>query len=135
MLNIIKYKDSNLYNYYEYNCKDNFLRYLNNYLYNKIIQIINQDEKIQYLYFMYISEYEKENYMVSFAFYKNYFDRITDCLEHYSTENNKKSKKPNYKGFYKVNALKGFYPNINGSGDTIEKAHNMRNENPVSHSS
>ena len=135
LLNIIKYKDSNLYNYYEYNCKDSFLRYLNNYLYNKIIQIINQDEKIQYLYFMYISEYEKGNYMVSFVFYKNYFDRITACLEHYFAENNKKFKKPNYKGLYKVNALKGLYSNIDGSGDTIEKAHNMRNEDPVSHSS
>ena len=46
-----------------------------------------------------------------------------------------KLKKPNYKGFYKEGAIKTFYKNITDSDLIIKTAHDLRNANPLSHSS
>ena len=45
------------------------------------------------------------------------------------------SKKPNYKAYYKKNTIKKFYEEIADSKEIIERAHDLRNENPLSHSS
>lgn len=69
-----------------------------------------------------------------YAFYKNYFDRFTaDLAFYYNYDPN--CKKPNYKGFYKEQAFKTFYKDIDGSEEIIKRAHDLRNANPMSHSS
>lgn len=44
-------------------------------------------------------------------------------------------KKINYKGFYKENQIKKFYSHITDGEDIIERAHKLRNENPLAHAS
>ena len=44
-------------------------------------------------------------------------------------------KKPNYKGFYKEQTFKTFYKEIVGAEEIIKRAHELRNANPMSHSS
>ena len=72
--------------------------------------------------------------MAAFAYYKNFFDRVTADLDFVFNENHE-GKKPNYKGFYKEKAFLGFYAEIEDSETIISTAHNLRNSNPISHSS
>ena len=83
---------------------------------------------------MYWVERKRHNSLAEYAFYKNYFDRFTaDLSFFYKCDPN--CKKPNYKGFYKENAFQTFYKKIPGSTDIIRQAHELRNANPLSHSS
>lgn len=139
LIKILEKQEIGLYKYYENNCKHSFNNYLKNNEKNKIIEIIQkenkkEDKKIQYLYFMYIIEYKRINYMTSFAYYKNYFDRITAHLE-YVYDYKDKMKEPNYNSFYRKDIIKNFYLDIGGSDKIIKKAHELRNSNPISHSS
>ena len=53
---------------------------------------------------MYKMEMRKESYMSAYAYYKNYFDRISADIAFYTKyENN--GKKPNYNMFYRENAF------------------------------
>ena len=72
--------------------------------------------------------------MVAFAYYKNYFDRVTADLD-FAYSNDLSLKKPNYKAFYKEGALIKFYVGIVDSESVIQDAHKLRNANPLSHSS
>ena len=65
--------------------------------------------------------------MAAFAYYKNYFDRVTADLD-FAAGNDPRLKKPNY------NMLR-FYSSIDDSKTVIEKAHKLRNANPLSHAS
>lgn len=123
-----------LYSFYYYNCQNSFLNYMNNIKINKIVETIGQDYKTFYLYFMYLSEAKRENHMASFAYYKNYFDRITAIFE-FVFNRQPDDKRPNYKKFYQEGTLKQFYKNIENSNDIIKKAQNLRNSNPISHAS
>ena len=83
---------------------------------------------------MYCVEKKRHNTLAEYAFYKNYFDRFTADLAFYHNYN-PTCKKPNYKGFYKESAFKTFYKEIDGSEEIIKCAHDLRNANPMSHSS
>ena len=83
---------------------------------------------------MYLCETKRKNYMAAFAYYKNYFDRVTADLD-FVFNRNPRLKRPNYKGFYHEGAFKTFYSNVDNSDDVISKAHKLRNSNPLSHSS
>ena len=72
--------------------------------------------------------------MAAFAFFKNFFDRVTADID-YRLGTDPKLKKPNYRGFYKEGPIKKVYENIDGSNLVIQKAHLIRNSNPLSHSS
>lgn len=72
--------------------------------------------------------------MAAFAYYKNYFDRVTADLD-FVAGNDPSLKKPNYKRFYTAGAHIPFYSGINDSKTVIEKAHKLRNANPLSHAS
>ena len=72
--------------------------------------------------------------MAAFAYYKNYFDRVTADLD-FAYGNDLSLKKPNYKAFYKEGALIKFYVGIVDSESVIQDAHKLRNANPLSHSS
>lgn len=133
LLNILKSRTPCLYEYYSLNCKQSFY----NKLYcktDKLNAIICDDVKAKYLYFMSLCEYKKNSHMVSFAYFKNFFDRVTADFD-YKYNNESKLKKPNYKAFHKENAMKKFYVGITDSESVIGKAHDLRNSNPLSHSS
>ena len=83
---------------------------------------------------MYLCEMKRENYMAAFAYYKNYFDRVTADLD-FVFGRDPRLKKPNYKGFYQKNVFISFYAGIDNSATIINKAHSLRNANPLLHSS
>ena len=72
--------------------------------------------------------------MAAFAYYKNYFDRVTADLD-FAAGNDPSLKKPNYNMFYREGTLIRFYSDIDDSKTVIEKAHKLRNANPLSHAS
>ncbi len=134
LLKIIEKQHQELYEFYLYNCKSKFIDCFNRTETNELRIVIDKDNKAYYLFFMYLCELKRENYMAAFAYYKNYFDRVTADLDFAFNQNNK-LKKPNYKGFYKEKSIAEFYKSIEGSKIIIENAHDLRNANPVSHSS
>lgn len=138
LVNIIKEFDNDLYIYITWFCKNDFidviekeeyipLEYFYDYIYYK------KDNKLFYLYWLYIFEKSKYNIYTSFAYYKNYFDRIT---AHFGLLAGNKGKKgrPNYKNYYKEALICKEYEDVENSNSTISNAHRLRNNNPVSHS-
>lgn len=100
----------------------------------KLCKVIAQDRKAHYLYFMYLCEMKRENYMAAFAYYKNYFDRITAVFE-FTYDRQPDDRRPNYKKFYKESAHKKLYAGVENCDSVITKAHILRNANPLSHAS
>ena len=134
LLNIIKEYHPKLFRYYTDGCKESFAISIKPHRINLLCDIIKKDNKAAYLYFMYLCETKRKNNMAAFAYYKNFFDRVTADLDFVFNENHE-GKKPNYKGFYKEKAFIGFYAEIEESETIISTAHNLRNSNPISHSS
>lgn len=134
LLEILSKRHSKLYSYYYHNCKRSFFKCFDHKRVKKICEVIGNDKKTNYLYFMYLCECKRQNNMAAFAYFKNYFDRITANLDYYFHPEPKK-KKPNYKGFYKDKSFIIFYSKINSSKTIIEQAHKLRNANPLCHSS
>ena len=134
LLEILSQQHPHLYGYYQHNCKSSFIDCFIPTRVNRLCEIIATDAKAHYLYFMYLCEMKRNNYMAAFAYYKNFFDRVTADLD-FAYNPNLRGKKPNYKGFYKENAFLSFYSEINNSEAIIKKAHKLRNANPLSHSS
>lgn len=134
LLDALNENSKNLKNYYYYCCRNSFLSTLRNRRINDYLQIIDNDWKAYFLYFMYWIEKKRHNTLAEYAFYKNFFDRFTaDLAFFYKYEPN--CKKPNYKGFYKESSFKTFYKDIDNSEKIIKQAHDLRNANPMSHSS
>ena len=134
LLDILFVRHPKLYGYYFHNCKSSAIHCFALWRVCKLSEIIAQDSKAHYLYFMYLCEMKRENYMAAFAYFKNYFDRVTADLAFFFNRD-PKHKKPNYKGFYKEGAFTSFYSGIDDSLAVISKAHKLRNANPLSHSS
>lgn len=134
LLDIISKRHPKLYDYYSSICKHSFLKGFESLRTYKLSEVIAQDRKAHYLYFMYLCELKRENYMAAFAYFKNFFDRTTADLD-FTFNLSHRLKKPNYKGFYKESAFIGFYKGINNSATIIREAHKLRNANPLSHSS
>jgi IS30 family transposase len=134
LLNIIKEYHPKLYRYYTDGCKESFVISIKPHRINRLCDIIKKDNKAAYLYFMYLCETKRKNNMAAFAYYKNFFDRVTADLDFVFNENHE-GKKPNYKGFYKEKAFVSFYAEVENSETVISTAHNLRNSNPISHSS
>ena len=134
VLKILSQQHPSLYEYYFYNCKISFLNCFKLAKVNELNETIAKDSKAYYLYFMYLCEIKRKNYMAAFAYFKNFFDRVTADLD-FKYNRDPREKKPNYKAFYKESALIKFYSGINNSEPIIKKAHKLRNANPLSHSS
>ncbi len=134
LLKILSQNHHDLYKYYFYNCKSSFLECFASEVTNKLCDTINMDEKARYLYFMYLCEIKRKNYMVAFAYFKNCFDRVTADLDFVYNYDPRK-RKPNYKGFYKEGTFISFYSGFDNSGSIIQTAHKLRNANPLAHSS
>lgn len=134
LLNILSDRHPDLYRYYFYHCKSSTIHCFDSWRVKKLGEIIAQDSKAHYLYFMYLCEMKRANYMAAFAYYKNYFDRVTADLD-FEAGNDSKLKRPNYNMFYKEGMLIRFYADIDNSKIVIENAHKLRNANPLSHAS
>ena len=134
LLDILSDRHPNLYDYYFYHCKNSTIRCFDLWSVKKLAKVIAQDSKAHYLYFMYLCEMKRANYMAAFAYYKNYFDRVTADLD-FAAGNDPRLKKPNYNMFYREGTLIRFYSSIDDSKTVIEKAHKLRNANPLSHAS
>lgn len=83
---------------------------------------------------MYASALKKNDYLAAFAYFKNYFDRLTAHFD-FKLDNKHKSNKPNYKAFYHEGAFISFYSSVSNSETIIKTAHRIRNGNPITHSS
>ena len=137
LINVLGKNESELKNFYDYFCKNSFMKIFKNKknkVINKLIPIITGKEKKKtyFLYLMYRVEKEKNNTLSEFNLFKNFFDRVTAHLElKYSSE---KLNKPNFKKFYNKQQHCKFYNCIASSEEVLDKAHKIRNSNPLSHS-
>ncbi len=134
LLDILFNRHPNLYSYYFYHCKNSTIHCFDLWNVKELAKIISQDSKAHYLHFMYLCEMKRANYMAAFAYYKNYFDRVTADLD-FAAGNDPHLKKPNYNMFYREGTHIRFYSGIDDSKTVIEKAHKLRNANPLSHAS
>ena len=139
LLSILKGEEQSVYLYYILFCKSSFMAVLDQskqkYMKKFGASIFyGQDDKLFFLYFMYMVERKKNNYLSAFAYYKNFFDRMSAHLG-YTINGNQAKGKPNYKGYYKEGAFRHLYAGITDVEKTIKKAHEIRNSNPLSHSS
>lgn len=134
LIDVLLNRHPQLYEYYFNNCRKSFFRCFSQKFNDKLRGIIAQDTKAYYLYFMYLCEFRRKNYMAAFAYFKNYFDRVTADLD-FIIDPSPKKKRPNYKAFYKQEQLIKFYSEFDVNKTIIEKAHKLRNANPLSHSS
>ncbi len=135
LLDVISKEEPLLYEYYYSFCKHSFLFYFKHTKYNQIIDIILDEEKTYVLYFLYYIEEKRKNNLNAFAYFKSYFDRLTAILMFKSGREEEKFIKPNYGGYYKEGAFHKAYACINNQNEIIRKAFNLRNNNPVAHSS
>ena len=133
LLDILYQKDSDLYAYYEYSCKRSFLSQLGFRKWDKYNQCVQNDQKAIFLYFMSLCESNRNNNLGAYAYYKNFFDRISADMAFLSGID--KEKRPNYRKYYNEGILRSLYNEIYNSNSIIKKAHKLRNENPLSHAS
>lgn len=134
LLSLVKKYDEYTYNYINSFCKNNFVcTYTNSEsLENKFINNIfhKKDKgKLYYLYSFYKIKSLEKNYLEAFAYYKNYFDRMT---AHFNAKINNINKLK-ISNFYKEKFLQEFYLHVHDQ--TIHDAHMIRNANPLSHAS
>lgn len=134
LLNVIYANCPDLYSYYYYGCKTSFVYQIRNEKYNRYLRCIEGDTKAVFLYFMSLCEKNRANYLGAYAYYKNFFDRISADMAFKAGED-PNCRKPNYKKYYNEGAFKTLYLGIFDSDSIIEKAHKLRNDNPLSHSS
>ena len=135
LLKIIEEKEEKLYHYYKTCCETHDIYTFNNNHINRIGDIIEKssDTIIYYLYFMYIVELGKNNNLSAYAYFKNYFDRITADMA-FIFGGEKKKNKPSYESYYKDKSFFKFYKS-DFAESVITKAHELRNQNPLCHSS
>ncbi len=134
LLSIIRKHNPNLHAYYAYCCGESFLSLTQDPKWNRILRCLNGDTNAAFLFFMSYCEKNRNNYLGSYAYYKNFFDRISADMAHLALEDGG-CKKANYRGYYKESVLKKLYYGIIDSDSIIEEAHRLRNSNPLSHSS
>ncbi len=133
LLKIIHEKNPNLYAYYEYCCKISFLSQVRDQKWNRYVLCVQNDQKAIFLYFMSLCEKNRNNYLGTYAYYKNFFDRISADMAFLRGIDN--GKRPNYKKYYKEENFKKMYDGIANSESILHNAHNLRNRNPLSHAS
>ena len=134
LLNVIHANSPDLYSYYYYGCKTSFICQIRNDKYNRYLRCIEGDTKATFLYFMSLCEKNRANYLGAYAYYKNFFDRISADMA-FKTGKNPRRKKPNYNDYYQEKNLLPLYIGISNSESVIKQAHKLRNANPLSHSS
>ncbi|WP_144462840.1 AbiA family abortive infection protein [Siminovitchia fortis] len=146
LLNKLAEYEPDIYKYISLYCKRSFIKSLfkeENNSYMNLILIdeydFNKDMKVWYMYFMYLHYKSSDDILEEFSYYKSYFDRVTALLMHYKGIEQTSKGKPNYKRYYKKQQIIGDYNKLNLLIDNtslealIEKAHDLRNHNPINH--
>ena len=134
LLDVLYEKSKSLYAYYEYNCKARFIRCTNREKPNRYLRCIGKDKKATFLYFLSLCEQKRSNHLGSFAYYKTFFDRISADMAYQTGEKSKKNG-PSYQSYYHEKDFKSLYSGIANADAIIKQAHDLRNANPLSHSS
>ena len=134
LLDVLYEKSKPLYSYYEYNCKTSFVRRTHGEKPNRYLRCIGNDKKATFLYFLSLCEQKRSNHLGSYAYYKNFFDRISADMA-YKTGGKAKKNGPSYQSYYHEKDFKSLYSGIVNADAIIKQAHNLRNANPLSHSS
>ena len=131
LLTAIKEKEKSLYEYISVYCNSASLLSLDNKGFEKLGVVTMSDKKSHIIYFMYLCENSRKNYMVAYAYYKSFFDRFSADLDRYI----KKSDKADYKKFYRQSDLNNFYKEFKESTEIIKNSQNLRHNNPLVHGS
>lgn len=131
LLDAIKEKEKSLYEYISVYCNSTSLLSLDNKAFEKLGVVTMSDKKSHIIYFMYLCENSRKNYMVAYAYYKSFFDRSSADLDRYI----KKSDKADYKKFYRQSDLNNFYKEFKESTEIIKNSQNLRHNNPLVHGS
>ena len=134
LLDVLYEKSELLYAYYEYNCKSSFVRCIRKEKPNRYLRCIGDDTKATYLYFLNLCEKKRSNHLGSYAYYKTFFDRISADMA-YLTGGKAKKNKPSYQSYYHIKDFQELYSGIVNANAIIKQAHDLRNANPLSHSS
>ena len=134
LLKVLREHNEDLYAYYYYGCRRSFIHQIKGERENRLLRCIESDGKAIFLYFMSLCEKNRSNYLSSYAYYKNFFDRISADMA-FKSGRDGGCKRPNYKGYYREKAFCSLYQGIADSEEIIKKAHELRNANPLSHSS
>jgi len=134
LLDVLYEKSKHLYAYYEYNCKTGFIGRTHREKPNRYLRCIGNDKKATFLYFMSLCEQKRSNHLGSYAFFKTFFDRISADMA-YQTGGRAKKNGPSYQSYYHDKAFKALYSGIVNADAIIKQAHDLRNANPLSHSS
>jgi len=108
LLQVIKANCSELYSYYDNSCKRSFINQIRPVKWNQYLRCIANDVKAVFLFFMSFCEQDKGNYLAGYAYYKNFFDRISADIAFFYVKGSKK-KKPDYKQYYCEKKLKSLY--------------------------
>lgn len=139
LLKILSKEESYVYQYYELFCKQSFLKSLDKSEHVYIRDFTKKgfsetDDKLFFLYFMYMIEVKKNSHLSAHAYYKSFFDRISAHLGKAINHDSAKGK-PNYKAYYREKSLAELYKGISDVDSIMHEAHKIRNSNPLSHSS
>ena len=148
LMNKLAEYEPNIYKYINLYCKGSFVKSLLDEDNNSYINLIfeddydfNDDLKVWYIYFMYQHYKNSNDTLEAFSYYKSYFDRVTAHLMYFKGIERAGKGKPNYRMYYKEGPIKKgfkrieFNQEITDIDDLIKKAHDLRNHNPINHSS
>lgn len=134
----LKLKSLNLYQYIEAYCEGGLKEWVppvNNWL----IDIQDKDftSTTMQMYLLYNKAFADDNILLAHSYLKTFFDRITAELvfKFKLNPSDLDAKNPNYNNYHTARALKNAYQNIDESEETISKAHEIRNSNPIVHAS
>ncbi|KAB8136809.1 AbiA family abortive infection protein [Gracilibacillus oryzae] len=140
--------EPNIYKYINLYCMGSFVKSLLDEDNNSYVNLIfeddydfNNDSKVWYIYFMYQHYKNSNDTLEAFSYYKSYFDRVTAHLMCFKGIERAGKGKPNYRMYYKEGPIKKgfkrieFNQEITDIDDLIKKAHDLRNHNPINHSS
>lgn len=134
LLEVLREKSASLYRYYEYNCKNSFINCVRREKPNRYLRCIDNDTKAAFLYFLSLCEQKRFNQLSSYAYYKNFFDRISADMA-FQTGGKSKKNSPSYQSYFRKRDFKCLYSGIENADTIINQAHDLRNANPLSHSS
>lgn len=131
LLNIIMKKSGELYSYCTRLCRKNFIKIMVNESASSFENLFD-DDKLSYLYLMYLIEKDVNNWMNAFAYFKSYFDRMSAHFGHIMGYDSEFSPEK----YFKLDKLTKVYrEGIKNSEDTIRLAQKLRITNPLIHAS
>jgi AbiA family abortive infection protein len=112
-------------------CTKSFISHLSeDKIKSSICKYIDTDDTANYLYLMYVIEKENKNWIEAYAYFINFFERVTanvDCRL--------KDKPVDFKKYFAKDQLIKTFKEIPDSKGILEKAILLRNQNPLAHAS